>query len=313
MFDCVTTHPQERDTVPRSFLWSKIALAATLLLCLGCAGPPLISRPVQTEPSWFVRLDSYQDTSPSSDHLYDHPATWTMEELSAILSRLLLEEQKGILDTAKPPRLVFSQEEINRLVPAIQNAFRTARPHEWLSFHLTEPSGKAITSGGLFIKNGRLHIILANHQEPGSAEDPDVKMVSANPLRSMRGTRGSLQFESARFSMGTEPNWSGGHAASASELTLDHQAFLAFLRLPIASPPQPIASIPKAPQSENTSLPSTVASKKEPVQKDPLLSLQDEIDRLKRKIEEQEKDIAKLKQSAGQPPKSKPTKPRPHP
>lgn len=322
MFDCVATelhacavtaHLQERDTVSRSFLWNKIALAATLLLCLGCAGPPLANRPVQTEPSWFVRLDSYQESSPSSDHLYDHPATWTTEELSVILSRLLLEEQRGILDTARPPRPVFSQEDINRLAPAIQNAFRTARPPEWLSFHLTEPSAKAITitSGGLFIKNGRLHIILANHQEQGSAEDPEIKLVSANPLRSMRGTRGTLQFESPRFVMGTEPNWSGGHAASASELVLDHQAFLAFLRLPVATLPQPTASMPKAPQSENTPLSNTVTSKKEPSQKDPLLTLQEEVHRLKRKIEELEGEIAKLKQSAGQPlpPRPRPTKP----
>ncbi len=301
--------------MPGLFPWNKIALAATLLLCLGCAGPPLVNRPVQTEPSWFVRLDSYQESSPSSDRLYDHPATWTTEELSAILSRLLLEEQRGILDTAKPPRPVFSQEEINHLAPAIQNAFRTARPHEWLSFHLTEPFGNAITSGGLFIKNGRLHIILANHQEPGSAEDRDVKMVSANPLRSMRGTRGSLQFESPRFAMGTEPNWSGGHAASASELILDHRAFLAFLRLPVAAYPQPAPLMPKAPQSETTPPSSTVTSKKEPNQKDPLLTLQEEIDRLKQKIEEQEREIAKLKQSKRQPlpPRARPTKPKTRP
>lgn len=296
-----------------SFFWNKIALAATLLLCLGCTAPPLASRPVQTEPSWFVRLDSYQEASPSSDRLYDHPATWTTEELSAILSRLLLEEQRGILDTARPPRPVFSQEEINRLAPAIQNAFRAARPPEWLSFHLTEPSAKAITitSGGLFIKNGRLHIVLANHQEPGSAEDPEMKMISANPLHSMRGTRGTLQFESPRFVMGTEPNWSGGHAAPASELVLEHRAFLAFLRLPAANHPQPAASIPKAPQSETTPPSSTVTSKKEPNQKDPLLTLQEEVDRLKRKVEEQELEIAKLKQSAGQPlpPRPRPTKP----
>ncbi len=309
----MTAHLQERDTVSGSFLRSKITLAATLLLCLGCASPPLASRPVQTEPSWFVRLDSYQETSPSSSHLYDHPATWTTEELSAILSRLLLEEQRGMLDTVKPPRPVFSQDEINRLAPAIQHAFRTARPSEWLSFHLTEPSGKTITSGGLFIKNGRLHIILANHQEPGYAEDPDVKMVSANPLRSIRGTRGSLQFESSRFSMGTEPNWSGGHAASASELVLDHQAFLAFLRLPAAAHPQPAVLMPKAPPTENTPITSTATSKKEPIQKDPLLTLQEEVDRLKRKIDEQEREITKLKQSAGQPPKSKSTKPSPRP
>ena len=317
MFDCVTTHPQKRDTVPGSFPWNKIAFAATLLLCLGCAGPPLANRPVQTEPSWFVRLDSYQESSPSSDHLYDHPATWTTEELSAILSRLLLEEQRGILDTAKPPRTVFSQGDINRLAPAIQNAFRMARPPEWLSFYLTEPAVKAITitSGGLFIKNGRLHIILANHQEPGSAEDHDVKMVLANPLRSMRGTRGSLQFESPRFAMGTEPNWSGGHAASASELVLDHQAFLAFLRLPVAPIPQPAPLMPKAPQTENTPLSSTVTSKKEPSQKDPLLTLQEEVDRLKQKIDDQEREIAKLKQSAGQPlpPRARPTKPKTRP
>jgi hypothetical protein len=312
MFACVTTHPQERNTMLGSFPWNKTALAATLLLCLGCAGPPFASRPVQTEPSWFVQLDSPLEATSSSDHLYDHPATWTLEELSAILSRLLLEEQRGIFDSPRPPKPVFSLKEINQLAPAIQRAFHMARSTEWLSFYLSDSSDSqmTVTSGGLFIKNGRLHIVIANHQEPASATDSDVAQIRTNPIRSLRGTRGTLRFESSRFAIGTEANWSGGHAAAASELVIDQQAFLAFLRIPSTTLMQPTATLlpvelPQAPPATNQA-----TSKNDPGPKDPLLKLQEEIDRLKRRVEEQESEIAKLRQPAKQPlpPRPKPKK-----
>lgn len=292
--------------------WNKILLLAILLASLGCAGPPLTSRPVHTEPAWFVRLDTQQEARPSSD-LYDHPATWTSEELSAILSRLLLEEQRGILDSPRPPKPVFSLKEITQLAPAVQRAFHMAHSTEWLSFYLSDSSTHQliITSGGLFIKNGRLHLVIANHQEPVAETDTDVAAVRSNPLRSLKGTRGALRFESARFAIGTEANWSGGHAAAASELVIDQQAFLAYLRLPTATLVQPTATLPAVELPRTPPSTNQATTGHEPEAKDPLIKLQEEIDRLKRRVEEQESEIAKLKQPAKQPlpPRPKAKKP----
>lgn len=295
-----------------SWFSSRIFLTTLLLVTVGCAAPPLTNRPVQTEPSWFVRLDSQQEARSSSD-LYDHPATWTPEELTAILSRLLLEEQRGIFDSPRPPKPVFSLKEINQLAPAIQRAFHMARSTEWLSFYLSDSSDSqmTITSGGLFIKNGRLHIVIANHQEPASATDSDVASIRTNPIRSLKGTRGALRFESSRFAIGTDANWSGGHAAAASELVIDQQAFLAFLRIPAATLVQPTATLPAMELPQTPPSTNQTTNKKDPGPKDPLLKLQEEIDRLTRRVEEQESEIAKLKQPPKQPlpPRTKPKRP----
>ena len=209
----------------------RILLLTMLLWCIGCAGPALTSRVIQEETSWFVRLDSYQDPGNSSLR-YEHPATWTAEELLAILSQLLLEERGGLMDSARPPHSVFSAEEVSLLVPAIRDSFRMAKPSEWVAFSISTPSnsGLAVTSGGMFLADSRLHVIVANHRALVPQNSENLASVRANPLHSIRGSGGILTFESSRFVMGRQSNWSGGHRASASELILDHRAFLSFLK-----------------------------------------------------------------------------------
>ncbi|MEY4705972.1 MAG: hypothetical protein RL042_2177 [Nitrospirota bacterium] len=279
-----------------------------LLFCVSCAGPALTSRVVHEESSWFVRLDSYQNGDRSSLR-YEHPGTWTVEELSAILSRLLLEDRVGLMDSSRPPRPVFSSEEITLLAPAIQDSFQKARPNEWIAFSLSTPSGSglAITSGGMFLAGSQLHVVVANHRTPLADDSQEFARVRANPFYSAKGSGGTLVFESSRFMMGTQPNWSGGHRASASELILDHRAFLSFLALTNASP-APLrasgSSVPTAPSVQGASSLSSAGGNSDPSRT--IERLQEEIERLKKQVAEQEAEIARLKRSANHPPRATP-------
>ncbi|WP_455377872.1 hypothetical protein [Petrachloros mirabilis] len=264
----------------------RLLLCVVFALCYGCAGPAIQSRLVQQDDSWFVRLDSYADVSSSSPP-YGHPAALTIDELSAILSRLLLEERVGIMDRPRPPRPVFSLEEVSVLAPTIQDSFAKATPREWISFALSTPieNQTVITSGGMFLSDSLLHVVIANHRTPVDTTSEDLSNVRANPLGSIRGSGSILTFESSRFVMGTQANWAGGHRASASELILDYKGFLSFLRYPGAaatlSPPM---------------TPAPQASETDP--HNPLLQLQEEVRRLQKKVQEQEEEIRRLKQAS---------------
>jgi len=273
----------------------RFILCSMFILCLGCAGSALTSRVVQEDPSWFVRLDSYQDAGRSSGR-YDHPAIWTTDDLFLILSRLLLEERVGLMDSVRPPKPVFSAEEITLLLPAIRDAFERATPREWISFALFPPSssGLAVTSGGMFLADGRLHVVVANHHTSLARDSEEVSHVRANPFLSAKGSGGVLTFESARFVRGTQANWWGGNNISASELILDHRAFLAFPKSPTAISPaassgpvstSPLNSQPGSPTKETTDTHSALSR------------LQEEVERLKKKVEEQEREILRLKRA----------------
>ena len=251
---------------------------------------------VQEESSWLVRLDSYQNAG-GSPVRYEHPVTWTVEELSAILSRLLLEDRVGLMDSSRPQRPVFSVEEIGLLAPAIRHSFQQAKPSEWIAFYFSQPiaSGLAATSGGIFVADSRLHVVLANHHAVMAGGSEELASIRTNPLRSVRGSGGMLTFESPRFVMGRQANWSGGHRASASELILDHRGVLSFLKLPgaVTAPSLPVRPVLPVPSSEPRN--SQVATE----ESDPrtvILRLQEEVERLKRKVDEQEAEIARLKE-----------------
>jgi hypothetical protein len=196
-----------------------------LLHILGCSSAPLVTRPVQTESTWFVRLDTYQEPEKSRALQYDHPAEWNESELATILSRLLVQPEMGLLDRKRPPVPVFSAEEIARIAPILRAAFQQAQASEWVSFMFSNPTGTnlEVTSGAFFITNRRLHVVIANAREIVDQLATDIELVRKNPMRSIWGVHGHLTFDPARFIVETTANWSGGSNNSASELVLDYR------------------------------------------------------------------------------------------
>lgn len=272
-----------------------VLFLGAVIFCVGCAGPTLSSRIVQEESTWFVRLDSYGTAGAPSFH-YDHPATLTEQEMVAILSRMLLEDRGGLMDSAQPPRPVFSTEEIGFLAPAIRESFLRATPREWISFFIAGPSaaGLVATSGGMFLDHSQLHLVVANHRTVLEKGSDELAAVRENPIHSVRGSGGALTFESPRFVLRRQANWSGGHRASASELVLDHQGFLSFLQRtgPLITRSSTGEGVSLIPSSVSA---SGVLSMPETDSQTVILQLQEEVKRLKQKVADQEVEINRLK------------------
>lgn len=282
----------------RAIPFTSCVFGLLILLCLGCTAPALTSRVIEQDSTWFVRLDSLQDTG-SDIPRYDHPTAWRQEDLSAILSRLFIQERVGLMDHARPPSSVFSSEELNLLVPAIRTSFQTAAPSQWVSFVSDQSldGGRVITSGAMFMEAGKLHVVIANHRLPLAGNAKELARVQANPLYSVHGSGGTLGFDSPQFVMHTKSNWTGGHRASASELILDHAAFLSYLQRTGAamvpshgaqskvSASEPEFHVPR-PQSSNPGQTDVEGT---------ILRLRKEIEILKQQLAEKEGEIDRLK------------------
>jgi hypothetical protein len=270
-------------------------LAGGLLVLLnlaGCSSAPLLTRPIHTEPTWFVRLDTYQESEKSKVPQYDHPAEWNELELATILSRLLVQPEMGLLDRKRAPVPVFAAEEISRMTPILRAAFQQAQATEWVSFVFLYPTGTnlEVTSGAFFIVHRRLHIAIANAREVINQFATDIGLVQKNPMRSIWGVHGHLTFDPARFIVETTSNWSGGSNHSASELVLDYREILT-VTTPFSSP----AAAPMAAASIGTTAAERDLAREN---RDPTVQvrkLESQIETMTRRLNEQESAILQLR------------------
>lgn len=271
-----------------------ILVGAILLACLGCAEPRLTTKPVRQEPTIIVGLATYDDGGKAAHVRHEHPAEWAAGDLHAVLTRLLLQERGGLMDTPRPPRAVFSQDEVRRLLPGLREAFRIARPSDWVVFALLDSAGATpewtVTSGALFLEDRRLHVVLANHREPvpSGADGPDA--IRADPFRSLRGVKGGLTFDSSPYVVASHPKWLGNF--SGSELVLDHSGFLEIARQAIATPTETLAMEKSPPPGLK---PEATHDSETAVLKEEVSRLREELARLKRRLAEQTDELARLK------------------
>jgi hypothetical protein len=274
-----------------------------VLLCAGCAGPTIASRATAGEANWFVRLDTFTEADAVADLRFDHPAQLSETELAALLSRVQVQERAGLLEQKPFPRPLFSPNEIRQMALGLQKALRSARPAEWAAFYSALPGGvvQEITSGGLFVKGGKLHVLVANHHERIPSGSNSLAAIRANPLTPWGGKGVTLSFDPPRFVASTQATWLGGSAAApASELILDHSAFLAEAP-PTTAAPMAAATVPPAVPQSAVILPPTIplAAPRDAgsyaLMKEQVTTLQSEVERLRRRLEEQDEDIALLK------------------
>jgi len=253
------------------------------LIMLGC-DPVFLTRPVQDDPAWFVRLDAYVGGGSAGEAGYNHPADWPETALKGILSRLSIQEQGLLLDRPRPPQPVFSADETARLAPALRNALLAATPSQWVTFAVTRAvaDGLAITSGGLFVEKGRLHVIIANYLQWGAGDGRAMQQVRSNPLRPLRQARITLGYDPPSHVLTTRENWIGGRGTSpAVELVLDETAVFA---MPQDSSPAvaPVTATPSAPTGDD-------------LLQEHNKQMEQELDRLRRALKEQERELADLK------------------
>ena len=276
-----------------------------VLLCAGCAGQTITSRAAIGEATWFVRLDTFADSRSTADLRFEHPSQLSEAELTAVLNRVQVQERAGLLERKPFPQPLFSPNEIRRMMPSLQKTLRTAKPTEWAVFYSALPGGmgQEVTSGGIFVKGNQLHVVVANHHERIPAGSDSLAAIRANPLTPWGGKGVTLSFDPLRFVAGTQATWLGGSAsAPASELALDHGAFLAEAPPPAAAPVAAVASpattsVPQSSVILPPTMPQATSSEADSyaAMKEQVTGLQSEIQRLRRRLEEQDEDIALLK------------------
>jgi hypothetical protein len=77
----------------------------------------------------------------------------------------------GILPKQDEPSLAFDDDDRSYLATFLAEAFVKASPDERVVFYLSrnrEPHVTEITSGGFFVRDARLHLVMANYHQPVS-------------------------------------------------------------------------------------------------------------------------------------------------
>jgi hypothetical protein len=121
---------------------------------------------VQEDQTTSIRLVA--DSRAATGH--SHPVTITQEQLRKILAGIRVQNDPsspiGSTIETSPVR-AFSADEIRALGPGLAIALSSASPEQIVTFYRASPgevSNQVVTSGGLFVEGGHLHLILANYR-----------------------------------------------------------------------------------------------------------------------------------------------------
>ena len=138
----------------------------------GCASPPLYSYVVYENPTSFVRLEvsSWADND-LPETWNTHPVTLSRRQMYEALRGLRVREYRSVpiiwargMAEMEP---LFHEEEIELLLPSLLEALELAVPQELVTFYVSHPvnaTKREVTSGGLYVTEGQLHIIVSNYR-----------------------------------------------------------------------------------------------------------------------------------------------------
>lgn len=108
---------------------------------------------------------------PRAEYGHSHPAVISPEQMTQILDGVRVQNRRDpllSLMTGQPEAIpAFSTGEIRDLAPQLSKALAMATPQELVTFYRRVSDsevGLGVTSGGLFVQEGNLFFILANHR-----------------------------------------------------------------------------------------------------------------------------------------------------
>lgn len=272
-----------------------LIMAVILMLWVGgCASPGFIIHPVEDDPSVFVGLASSPQGAPEPETRHAHPVQWASADLQAILKRLAVQDGSGLMDASRPVQAVFVSEDLLRLIPALQQAFTIARPADWVVFAVwgasTPSQALEVTSGGLYLQDQQLHILLANYRERVSSEEEGIHAIHQNPFLVLKDVKRRLLFFPTDYIKETRTTWlAGGFKSPVSELVLDYQALLEI----------------EPPHHEKTNPPhiqETTASDSRQRSGSPSSAEEAELETLQKENASLKEELSRLKQQRPQPP-----------
>jgi len=158
------------DALPRR--WGLLLCVVVGCLFTGCIAPPLYSYLVYENPTSFVRLEISPWVDPDLPQTWNaHPATLSLRQMTEALRGLRVREHRsgpvrwvrGLADQEP----AFREEEIELLAPRLLEGLALAVPQELVTFYISHPvnaTKREVTSGGIYVRDGHLHVIMSNHR-----------------------------------------------------------------------------------------------------------------------------------------------------
>ena len=174
-------------------------LVGLVLFFGGCGTPQFQTLTIFDSPNRVVALRVMPDAYGGQD--FDHPASFTTEEMSEILRGVRV--QRGLLSLTTHAAL--SETEIRLFAPHFVKALQQATNEEIVTFFETaEINGdyQLTTSGGLLVAGGNLHFILSNFsvKTPLWQDNEQYEVSYRNrPLEQMDPQPGRLFYEPRKF------------------------------------------------------------------------------------------------------------------
>ena len=183
--------------------WGWCMLAGLLLT--GCAPPVMYSYLVYENPTAYVRLEFspwVDEDDPSTWNT--HPATLSRQQVREALTGLRVREHRaGLILWIRgmaEEQPAFRDDEIDLLTTRLLEGLDLAVPQEVVTFYISHPvnsTRREVTSGGLFVTDGQLHIILSNHRTIYGIPSAGLIYDRRYPLFSLAPLNVDIMFESA--------------------------------------------------------------------------------------------------------------------
>lgn len=103
---------------------------------------------------------------------HSHPITFTPEQMELVLKGVSVVDRNRVIGEARElfandqeVTQAFSSGQIKTLAPLLTQAFKKASPVDMVTFYFLtgdKERGRVVTSGGMFVRKGKLYMILAN-------------------------------------------------------------------------------------------------------------------------------------------------------
>ena len=154
------------------------------LLTTSCSSHPSTTRFLVEQPDKTVGMEvTYRDGSPE----YSHPAHVPSETLNQVLQHVEM-QPSSLLDRmvggSSTTQTAFSEEQRDFFSHHLSQALNRATPLETVTFYWATSRGNGIwelTSGGLYLQDHRLHLVLPNFRQTVTGQHPP-QHIRENPL-----------------------------------------------------------------------------------------------------------------------------------
>ncbi len=309
-FNLIEQHTTMNSIQRSSFTSTPILLmlSGLVLMAIGCAGSRP-STPIHETPLGTVFLENVSDSSFQAAHPITLPETTIADILRGVHTKektgLLLLLGKALKSTNLNDIRTFSEDDIAFLTPHIAAALAQATPHQRVGFHVHSAPEIAqqprvnrereTTSGYLFADGLSLHFTLTQYRyRPGKKSNGSQK--EPRPLPDTDGLRDRevtfLPEAAVRPDVYDRSSWIG--KSEDRSLAIDYQLLAKVLTA--APPPVPVTQ-PIPAVTIQASPAQTIPVQTPPAVKPDtdLQAFKEEMKALRKKVDEQEAELQRLK------------------